>query len=219
MAHVHAVLTGDLIDSRSASTEDVDAAMATLARTAHRISANAAGDTRFSRSRGDGWQLFLRHPGMMLTASVALVAALVESGKLRTRIAVGVGTVGRIGPADLSDATGEAFEVSGRLLALMPRGKSLAVAGPWVDPFHRALFDMADFQSSRWTKKQAEAIAFFMVPDLVREAADKPESQARIAEVLGISQQAVQARLAGAGYANLRPALDAFESHDWGRPA
>jgi hypothetical protein len=48
---------------------------------------------------------------------------------------------------------------------------------------------------------------------LALEHAD--ETQAQLAARLGVTRQAVQSRLAGAGLAALEPALNAFDLYPW----
>lgn len=217
-----AVLTGDLVGSSGAGPVAVETAMTALVSATQAISSHGETNTRFTRFRGDGWQLVLENPAISLWATIIMTARLRASDAgLATRIAIGIGSVESLGSNDLGDASGAAFELSGRLLDRMPADRRLAIAGPknpdqppfrqLVTPFHMAIFALLGHQTSRWTAAQAEAVA------LALEHGD--ETQARLAERLGVTRQAVQSRLAAAGLAALEPALRAFELYPWNTDA
>jgi len=210
MPATHAVCTGDLIGSRRGEPADVDRAMEALEAAAERVGHWVGADTRFTRFRGDGWQLYLEQPGSSLLALLALIAHLRASGTgLETRIAIGFGRVERRGKSDLSDASGEAFSLSGHALDEMPRGSRIALAGPGVVVrWHHAIFDLAFWAASRWTPDQAEAVSLALDPER--------RTQAEIADMLSISRQAVQQRLSGAGWDAVSGAIEAVREHDWG---
>lgn len=204
-----AVLTGDLIDSTTAGAAATDLAMMVLADTAHEISLwPGAGPTRFTRFRGDGWQLLVTPQKYALRAALTLAARLRATPDAPpTRIAIGLGRAESIGGTDLSDAHGPAFAASGHALEAMPRGARLTLGGTiGRDPgrLASALIDLLDERIGRWTPEQAEAAAFALDPD--------DPTQAEIAGQLGISSQAVSYRLGGAGMAAIRRALQAWEA-------
>jgi hypothetical protein len=205
-----AVLTGDLISSTSARVEAVERAMLTLSQAARTLGEWAGHDTRFTRFRGDGWQVYLERPGLTLRAALFLTAFLRAADVgLATRMAIAIAPVYRLGEAGLSGASGLAFERSGHGLDLMkaqdliafdmPSPNVPASPGPWQG----AVLNLALWQASRWTREQATAMALALHP--------QPPTQDRIAQSLGITRQAVQIRLKGAGLHALRPALAAFE--------
>lgn len=228
--HPIAVLTGDLIASTAADVSAVDRAIQALAQAARILGDWAGHDTRFTRFRGDGWQLYLEKPGLTLRAALYLTAYLraAEAG-LATRMAIAIAPSYRLGAQGLSGASGLAFEKSGRGLDQMKRQDLIAFdadsdarkvsavaptahAGPDVTPgphskpdlWQKAILDLALWQASRWTRDQATAIALALHPD--------PPTQDRIAQSLGITRQAVQVRLKGAGLHALKSALTAFET-------
>ena len=217
-----AVLTGDLIASTKADSPAVDRSMQALSQAARTLGDWAGHDTRFTRFRGDGWQLYLAKPGLILRATLFLTAYLraAEVG-LATRISIAVAPNNRLGDSGLSGASGLAFEKSGHGLDLMRRSESIAFddadtlvfgdadtlvfgapmapLGPWQG----AVLALAHWQASRWTREQATAMALALDPT--------NPTQDQIAQTLGITRQAVQARLKGAGLAALQSALSAFE--------
>jgi hypothetical protein len=72
-----------------------------------------------------------------------------------------------------------------------------------VAPLHHGIVDLLDERSTRWTRPQAEATALYLHPD--------DPTLTDIAPLLGISAQAVNYRLAGAGAPAIRRALQAWE--------
>jgi hypothetical protein len=217
MPPLHAVLTGDLVASAESTPESVDEAVRALEAAAREIGLWAGSDTHFTRFRGDGWQLYLAAPELSLAAVLSLVATLRArragvDARLETRIAVGFGGINQLGDRrkGLADASGEAFTRSGRALDKMPRHRRIALAGPGVvRGWHEALFDLAVWIAGRWTPEQAEAVSLALEP---RER----RTQADIAEMLGVTRQAVQARLSGAGWDALAGAVSAVREHGWG---
>ncbi|PYE85875.1 hypothetical protein [Pseudoroseicyclus aestuarii] len=207
---VFAVLTGDLVASERLSAAALDAALATLGDAAARYGKTHDMALRFTRFRGDGWQVLLDTPGLCLEASLYMTARLAGAHPgLSTRIATGLGPVEAFGTADLSDARGEAFTTSGRQLDGMTGADRLSLcrterAG---GGYQQAIFQLAGYICGGWTERQAEAIAL---------AIEHPDdTQDSLAQRLGVTRQAVQKRLAGAGWGVLREAAEAFESDEW----
>ena len=203
---VATVLSGDLVGSTRLGRDVTDHALAALAAAAGDVSGWVHVDTRFTRFRGDGWQIFLaEQPGLCLRAALYLSARLRSAGAgLASRIAVGIGPVDRVGPGDLSDAAGAAFEISGRSLDGMDRTERLVISGDGVTPWHQGAFETADWMIRRWSREQAEAAA--LVLD------DKAATATALAERLGISRQAFQARLDGSGVEALATTRWAFDN-------
>lgn len=196
-----AILTGDLVAS-TARAEAVGPSMLVLAEAARQSGAWSGTDPRFTRFRGDGWQAQVA-PAHALRAAMLVSARLRADGALVTRIAIGIGALDHAGSRDLSDAAGPAFTASGRALDHMARGQHWAIAGE-VQGWQGALVALAEWHSARWSREQAQAMAVML--------AEPALTQLVAAERLGITRQAWQARLSGAGYAAWRPALQAFES-------
>lgn len=209
MTAPRAVLTGDLVGSTRLGRDATDRALAALAAAAEGVSAWLGADTRFTRFRGDGWQIYLAtQPGLCFRAALFLAARLRAAGAgLSTRIAVGIGPVDRVGAGGLSDAAGEAFEVSGRALDAMARTERLVIAGQGVTGWHHGLFEIADWMVRRWSREQAEAAALALD--------DGHATATALAEKLGISRQAFQARLDGSGVDALATALWQFDNESF----
>lgn len=212
-ANVIAVLTGDLIGSRSAQPEVTDQAMQVLSKTASDLSQMIDADTRFTRFRGDGWQMVLGRAGWVLRACLLVIADLRASGLgIDTRISAGMGTYETLGTLNLADATGPAFFVSGSHLDFAPKRRRLLVAGGRTrdQVWQAAIFDLVEHLTAGWTSPQAEAISIAL--------RDGQLTQADISARLGVTRQAIQIRLAGAGNSAIENALLAFERLDWEQP-
>ncbi len=124
--------------------------------------------------------------------------------QLASRIAIGLGAIDNYGSADLSDARGAAFTLSGQGLDGMGRQQRLVIAGSTTAPLLQAVLDLADEVARGWTREQAEAMALALPPD-------NPTLEV-MAKQLGISKQAVNYRLAGAGLRAVRAALAGWEA-------
>ena len=204
--NLHAVLTGDLIASRRSSLEANERGMSILRAAARQFGDAWALDLRFTRFRGDGWQVLLENPQLVLDAMIFIRARLM-AGELSmdTRVSAGIGPIDTSGTDDLSDATGQAFFVSGDHLD-HARKRRFLIAGAGVGPWQNAAVTLIEELVSGWTAAQAEAAAISLLGDMTQED---------IAKQLGVTRQAVQMRLAGAGYAALGDALHAFRNHDF----
>ncbi|KQB97773.1 hypothetical protein AL073_02225 [Loktanella sp. 1ANDIMAR09] len=206
-----AVLTGDLIKSRKASTAVVEATLATLRVAADDFGAAWDLDLRFTRYRGDGWQVALTKPGLLLDAALFFTARLKASqGTIATRISIGVGMVETLGTVDLSDATGPAFFISGDRLDHMGRNRMITLDGTGICATAVGLIDLAAFIATGWTAAQAEAVAHVL-------AGHAPRHE-DIAADLGITRQAVQSRLASAGVPYFDKALYALRTYEFTDP-
>ena len=206
-----AVLTGDLIRSRKASPDRVAATFSLLEEAATAFGAARDMDLRFTRFRGDGWQIALTQPGLCLDALLYLVAVLRAGNHgLGTRISIGIGRCETLGTTDLSDASGTAFFISGNHLDRMSPKRQFALAGTGIGAADIGLLDLAEFIIAGWTPAQAEAFAKMLLSS---------ETQETLAAKLGITRQAVQSRLSGAGFSYFENALSAIRTKDFSEPA
>ena len=206
-----AVLTGDFVASTSAEPQAVDRAMAALVAASDILSGWIGSDTRFTRFRGDGWQICLMRPNFTLRATLFLIAALraADTG-LETRLSIAIAPYSHLGGAGLAAASGPAFVLSGHQLDEMSRADRFNFVADQKEPaswqkavWQRAVLALAFHQARSWTREQAEAATFALMPF-------RP-TQEQIAEKLGVTRQAVQARLRGAGIPAIFDALSVFE--------
>lgn len=212
-----AVLTGDLVASTRQPADRVDAAMQALRLAADRIATwqSPARDPRFTRFRGDGWQIALTAPDLALRAAVVLQGTLGALG-LESRISIGIGPAETLGTTDLSDAAGKAFELSGQGLDKMADASRIAIAGPSVTDPDAMIADLLGERMGRWTAAQAEAAALQLA------SPDRVITLAEVGKALGISPQAVNDRVRGAGCATIASVLrrwEALKSRDSRDPA
>jgi len=208
VAQLQTVLTGDLVRSRKAEFSDIRSSFDALASASRKFGHLHLREMWFTRHRGDGWQVLVDRPQLTLDAIIYFIASLKSvDSPIETRIGAGVGTIARMGEFDLRDASGQAFFVAGDALDQMSPKRTLAIAGTGITPALDALVALTEFISSGWTRAQAEAVALAVIqPDATHDA---------IARQLGITRQAVQSRLASAGFAYLEKAIYAFETHDF----
>ena len=162
-------------------------------------------DTRFTRFRGDGWQIALHDPRFSLRAAVVLQASLLALG-LESRISIGIGPAVNLGTTDLADAAGMAFELSGKGLDEIGDAWRLAIAGEAVLEQDRMIADLLGERMGRWTAPQAEAAALYL------SSPSRVTTLHEIGTVLGISPQAVNDRLRGAGCPAIASVLRRWEA-------
>ena len=202
-----AVLTGDVVKSTRQPADRIDAAMQALRLAASRIATwtEPATDTRFTRFRGDGWQIVLHDPALALRAAVVLQGNLGALG-LESRISIGLGPAKSLGTTDLSDAAGKVFELSGQGLDRMSDPARIAIAGGSVTEPDAMIADLLGERMGRWTEAQAEAAS------LMLGAPDRPPTLQEIGTTLGISPQAVNDRVRGAGLGTIASVLRRWEA-------
>lgn len=211
MDPIATVLTGDLIASTQLGQEAVDGAMAVLEAVASHEAQISGLDIRFARFRGDGWQMYCPDAARVFRLTVLVLANLHSRPKLaQTRLAVATGKVDRLPRTGLTSASGEAFIWSGHKLDGMPK-KRLIGYGQEADAiWQKPLFHYLEWQSSRWSTEQAEAVALAF--------RDAPPVKHNVANHLGISRQAAESRLEGAGFGPLIDADRAFHDNLRGTP-
>jgi hypothetical protein len=201
-----AVLTGDLIGSRVAGADKVEAAMDQLSKTA----AFFGPETRFTRFRGDGWQFILLNPSKTMRAILMALADLRANAiGIDTRISAGIGHYESLGTDNLSDASGSAFVVSGVGLDSLPKSRRLLVFSgqETYQDYISAITELVDWITHGWTQAQAEAVALAL--RFTRE------NHQQMATRIGITRQAMQARLSSAAMIPLDRAIQAFEGELW----
>jgi hypothetical protein len=204
-----AVLTGDLVGSTAQTPERVDAAMQAICKAALDIAdwqtppQTPAVDTRFTRYRGDGWQIVLMRPQFALRSAVVIQGQLIAIG-LESRMAIGIGGHESLGTINLADASGEAFEKSGRGLDNLGDMWRLTISGGDVQD--EIIASLLGERMQKWTAAQAEAASLYLAsPVKIRTLFD-------IGRELNISPQAVNDRLRGAGCHAIAPNLRVWEN-------
>lgn len=202
-----AVLTGDLVESSKYSASNIDIAMQSIGSAAQTIATlqNPPAETRFTRYRGDGWQIYLERPRFSLRTAVVIQATLTALN-MESRISIGIGHADSLGTANLADAAGKAFEDSGRGLDDMAQIWRVAISGESVQDSDHIIADLLGERMQKWTAAQAAAAAIQLAsPNKVRTLFD-------IGRELNISPQAVNDRVRGAGCAQIASALRRWET-------
>jgi SatD family (SatD) len=203
-----AVLTGDLIGSTEAGPEAVDRAMETMAYTAEHLEKSfGVNSLRFTRFRGDGWQVMVIPAQKYLRVATGILAYLRRADNgLHTRIGIGVGHIITPGTVNLSDANGMAFIHSGDALDTISGSDRIAIIGLADNEllWHRSGIETLNYLAGRWSAEQANALTWRL--STANFALHK------IAENLKISRQALSSRLAVAGEKPIMAAIRAAEA-------
>ncbi|MCU0827986.1 MAG: hypothetical protein MUE52_11385 [Tabrizicola sp.] len=202
-----AVLTGDLVGSSKHPAEMIDAAMQAIRDTAFTIGGwhSPPQDTRFTRFRGDGWQIVLADPAFALRAAVVIQARQIALD-MESRIFIGVGSADNLGTGTLADASGEAFARSGQGLDKMGENWRLGIDGDTVRVEDQLVADLLGERMGRWTSAQAEAAAMQLATPA------RITTLHEIGKALRISPQAVNDRVRGAGCATIASVLRRWEA-------
>lgn len=198
-----AVLTGDLIASTEAGPAATDATIAVIETVANAESKVDQAEVRFSRFRGDGWQIYCSDPTRVYRIAVLVLANVHSHPDLpKSRMSAACGSVSYLPESGLASASGDAFVLSGRGLDTIKRRKVVYSQIDGKGDWKAALFRQLEWQAFRWSPEQAQAIALAFRQD--------PPHPGKSAEELGISRQAFSARLDGAGYSPLWDAEHVF---------
>lgn len=202
-----AVLTGDLVKSRTIRDGEIETVINSLKETFIELNKKLLfNKASFQIFRGDSFQAIIPD------SELALITAIIIRARLRTfesdyrivgakksnkpinyaytdaRIAIGIGEVSYLGNK-ISESQGEAFQKSGYLLdKLKKENERLGVDTPWenINKEFYVESKLADAVISRWTASTAEAIFIHLL--------DK-KNQSEVASILNISQPASHKRL------------------------
>ncbi|MCL6219262.1 SatD family protein [Zunongwangia pacifica] len=207
-----AVLTADLIDSSGYEPAFLERVIETLQMQFDYFEEKLAEKkANFSIYRGDSLQGIINRPEKALLCSFLLKTALnkLESNqysnsiKADLKLAIGIGSFD-LKRDEISESNGEAFHFSGRTLDEMKSGsRKLMLKTSNLDI--NAEFDTSlalfDFIADRWSTASAEVI-FYLLQGL---------KEKEIAQIVGISQSAVNQRKKTAGWDPISGLLKRFE--------
>ncbi len=217
----YAVLTGDLVKSVKLDPVNLKIILQRLQEGQDKFSSVYANSMvgRVAIFSGDSWQVLMKHKHLSLRAALYFRAMVIAAKGLDadTRIAVAWGRIDEetLNPENISEATGEAFTLSGRALAEMGRSKNLAmeISKNLSQSLHGGLtvlppaMILLDEISSRWTEKQAEAMTHALLGT----------RQNQIARELNIVPSAVNKGLNAAAWKSMKEYLDLIEIRLKGR--
>lgn len=200
---MHAVLTGDIVDSSALTGAELNVTVFNLTLALSQMK-EWIGPFGFAQRAGDSWQVALRSSRHSLRVALLIRAHLRRhDGDRTTRIAVAEadGALPEGALRDPNKAHGPAFTASGRLLETLSDPVHMAHAsGGALD----ATWILADRIAAGWTQAQARALCEMLPPD--------PGPRSAAASRLGISRQAVDQALHAAGFPALEAALTALET-------
>ena len=202
-----AVLTGDLVKSRTIKGGEIETVINSLKETFNELNKKVLfNKASFQIFRGDSFQAIIPDPELALISAIIIRAHLRTfkssyslAGKRRSnkpinyaytdaRIAIGIGEVSYLGN-NISESQGEAFQKSGYLLdKLKKENERLGVDTPWEDVNKEFYVEskLADAVISRWTANTAMAVSIHLL--------DK-KNQSELASILKITQPATHKRL------------------------
>ncbi|SFR36946.1 hypothetical protein SAMN04488005_1043 [Yoonia tamlensis] len=200
-----AVLTGDIIGSTALGQDRLADALAALGHCAEMQGEWFGAPLRFTRHRGDGWQVVLAKPEYALRSALGFRAALrAQSADFDSYVAIATGPR----PARLSDdlnvENSAAFIASGQLLDFLKATKTGQAIGHADKGGVGAAAILADHISQGWTQAQAATILQKIIPN-------DTVSFTEIAQNLGKSRQAVTKSLNAAGFDAIISALSLLE--------
>lgn len=165
---LHAVLTGDLVNSSALTSNQSQQAMELLRTSATTFEKHFPGTINglMDTYRHDSWQLLLKKPEQAFRVALFLRSALkMESDartKYDTRISIGIDTVEYIAEERISDSRGSAFTLSGKGVDTMKKSAlalSIAIASDetWNEMIH-AVIPLLDCIVTDWTPTESRAV-------------------------------------------------------------
>lgn len=200
------VITGDIIKSRT--IEDKDLLLHTLQAIFSEISKTFSFIETFEIYRGDSFQAILNNPEHSLRVALLIRLGLRKESpkgeKWDARIGIGIGGINFL-KENIKISNGEAFELSGLSLDSIKDSDRRMQITTTVSAFNQqleAFNELANAITARWSKKSAEVIYRQLLYN---------ETQEMSAKHLGISQSAVQQRMAAADFDAINAYIRYFE--------
>ena len=203
------VLTGDIIDSSSYSTNMLDTTLNTINNEFDQLKDQYS--ATFKLFKGDSFQGVVAQPENALKVSLFLKTVINKipnankgSNMLDVRMAIGVGNIA-LKRASILESNGEAFQYSGRTLDNMkgdyPR-LLLKTSDENINNEFNVHFSFLDSVTSKWSRESAEVVYYLLRNYKERE----------IAAQLGITQSAVNQRKKAANWDSISMLLKRYES-------
>lgn len=205
-----AVITGDIINSRE--IENKELLIKILNEIFHEIEEKFNFIYPFEIFRGDSMQAVLKNSKYALRVIYLLKSGLLSKSSeyqlYNIRIVAGIGKVDFL-QKDVKISNGSAFELSGTELDnLKHLGKTISVMTE-SKKYNEMLSVMNTFAEvciQKWSKLSAEVVFLSLMYNY---------KQQQIAQILEISQSAVQQRLSSANYEVLLNYIRFFENLNW----
>ncbi len=205
--NIIAVITGDLVKSSKLNSDEIISVIGLLKKIFNDLNQYIFIDekSKFEIFRGDSFQGIIPQPEKSLLAAIIIRAGLrsfipekyhkIKSVKFAytdVRIAIGIGDVSFLSKK-VVESQGTAFIKSGRLLDRLVKQNDRLGIGTSRKNLNEEFFvesKLADALISRWTPATAEAVYYYLLYN---------KTQAELADLLRISQPAVNKRLVSYG--------------------
>jgi hypothetical protein len=179
---MYAVLTGDIVESGKLPGKQFQEAKDCLKKASVQLNTLVSdikglvkGNIDFYR--GDSWQLLLTEPQYALRACLYMRAYLKADGDVDTRVSAGIGPVSTLNIKNISQSTGEAFELSGTALDKLKGRKRMTVSLPYYLEEKSipliSVYELCDVLVQKWTQKQAEAVSWALEGKKQEQVAEK----------------------------------------------
>jgi len=217
---LHAVLTGDIIQSRALDMIRREALADTLQKVYGCIEEQYgfAVPQGLAVFRGDSWQIYIEDPQWALQIAVQFEATLrlvssLEGHEIDTKIALSVDTVDFINAETPGASDGAAFQKSGLALNNLKGKQQLVCVLPENFPLELRLGTehlavVTDYLMQTWTKAQARAVSFKLSKPLEKEPRQKEIASMWFPKP--VSQPAVSRHLRAAHWSLLKATLERF---------
>lgn len=196
---MHAVITGDIVNSTSANPK------IWLPQLKNELNRTGENPRQWEIFRGDSFQILVEDPAQALASSIRLKAAVKMLKDLDVRMSIGIGNINHRSP-QITESNGTAFIHSGEKFELLKKEKiNLAVKTDWPD-FDRDInlcLRLALLTMDKWTPNAAE---------MVKVALDHPDAaQAELGQFIGIKQNAVSSRLKRAAFDEMEEMIRVYQ--------
>jgi hypothetical protein len=199
-----AVITGDIIKSRN--IKDKEKLVNVLQYIFDDLTSQFEFDNPFDIYRGDSFQALIGQPKDSLRIATLIRLGLQMNGmRWDARIGIGIGTVSYTNQ-NIKISNGLAFELSGRGLDEIKKTKKriqIKVENEKINKQLETFNRLAEAIIRRWSKKTAEVVYSLLLFN---------ETQKQIALKIGISQSAVQQRIAAADFETIIMYIRYFEN-------
>lgn len=197
-----AVITADLIDSTQYRKSLLEKVLTALNQ--EFINLGLKSNEEYQFYRGDSFQL-ITTASKALNIALRLKSLVIKTGTpANLRLAIGIGKI-EYPAKKIAEANGEAFRFSGLSLDEMkyePGSIRLKTPGSDINAEFRVHFLLLEEIMQRWSTASAEVIYYLL----------QSKKEAEIAEILSISQSAVNQRKKTAAWHSLQALLKHYEN-------
>ncbi len=191
-----AILTGDIINSRSNDAQQWMAALKSV------LSLYGKEPKHWEIYRGDSFQLEVKSEKALLAVMV-IKSSIKQFKGLDVRIAIGIGEKS-YQSTKITESNGSAFVHSGKCFEQLKK-QTLAIKTPWpkLDRTLNLLFELITLSIDNWAPISSE---------IVNSALKNPTyNQGELADLLGKKQSNISAGLKRAGYEEIQKLLQYYQ--------